>query len=178
MVFVACGNQEGDFFIEVDSHADTGFSHGAGFGAVYHTVHLFRDGGDIPFEAVTHIGVEQGNEFGVSEIHGDIQVDRYERGVSPEIESGTQAQLEVWVELVSQQLVDGDVKVPVLYGLLLQLDLPDTSRITNRGHVDEFSGRCGATVLGLSGCRDEHGGEQYDKCFFHNVFDWLILTGL
>ena len=142
----------------MDAHTNAGFPHGAGFGAVYHAVHLFRDGGDVPFETVAHVCIEQGYEFGVSEIHGDIQVDRYERGVSPEVESGTQAQLEVWVELVSQQLVDGDVKVPVLYGLLLQFDLSDTSRITNRSHVDEFSVGRGATVLGLSGCCDEHGG--------------------
>ena len=66
--FIAGSQDNGEFLVDVDFHAEACFAHRASFRAVNHAVHFLGYGGDIPFEAVPQVGVEQRNEFGVSEV--------------------------------------------------------------------------------------------------------------
>jgi len=101
LVFIAGGDEEREFLVEVDAQTDAGLSHRSRYRAMNHPVHLFGDGRDVPFETVPHIGIKHRYEFGFREIHGDVQVYGDEGGVLPKVKSGTQTQLEVRVELVS-----------------------------------------------------------------------------
>ena len=87
--FIAGGKEYGEFFIDVEPKTETGFSHGTSFRAVNDLVRIFRDRSVIPFETVAQIGVNQWHKFGFGEIRGNIQVDRNEGGVFPEVETDT-----------------------------------------------------------------------------------------
>lgn len=89
--FVAGGQYNGESVVEIDAHTDARFAVRAVFGAVYYSVHRFWHGGDIPFEAVSCVEVEQGFYSGVGEIHREIQIYRDEGSVFPNVEASPQS---------------------------------------------------------------------------------------